>query len=179
MGFQSSATPLWRHTAARVYLHAAELTLQHPASGKELTFERRRGRPGRTSPCLRQQRHERAVHARQSLPCLDCEALISPEDTDAYRVIHGASDGCRLVRGAPGTFPPSQAGAAHCAQPSNLSHLTAQFSARGAYHKTWPVKSNASAVPKPHHNSCSARRPRAITVQENGVQFVRVQEGIQ
>ena len=60
--------------AARVFLHAAELTLHHPATGNEMTFT--------ALPDF-------AADARRALR----EALMDPEETDACRLIHGAADG--------------------------------------------------------------------------------------
>ena len=81
--------------ASRVYLHAAELTLKHPASGEELDFSSADG--ARLDRCSGSRPPEAIEHRRSQagpLPCLALrEALIEPEWTNAYRVIHGASDG--------------------------------------------------------------------------------------
>jgi len=178
MGFPILGDTLYGGTpAARVYLHAAELTLQHPASGKELTFRAPTGPTWAdiSMPATAEAREGRPRHA-SPLPCLDLrEALILPEDTDAYRVIHGASDGWpgwyveRL-----GHFLLSQSSAPlTAAQREQLSHLTAQFSARGAYHKTLARQvqrvSRAQASPQLVLGQAA---PERFTVQENGVQFV-------
>src|SRR5207302_4361733 len=60
--------------AARVYLHAAELTLKHPATTEERTFAAPADFQVTASGLLR-------------------ATVIEPELTNAYRVIHGASDG--------------------------------------------------------------------------------------
>ncbi len=60
--------------AARVFLHAAELTIRHPATANEMTF---------TAP------PDFAAQPRTALR----EALIDPAETDACRLIHGAADG--------------------------------------------------------------------------------------
>jgi 23S rRNA (cytosine1962-C5)-methyltransferase len=58
----------------RVCLHAAQLTFQHPSTEEKLTF---------TAPA------DFAADVRQALRT----ALIEPEQTNALRLIHGASDG--------------------------------------------------------------------------------------
>ena len=59
---------------ARVCLHATELTLRHPETGKELTF---------TAP------PDFVTDPRQALR----RALLDPTETTACRLIHGAADG--------------------------------------------------------------------------------------
>src|SRR5262249_5232390 len=60
--------------ASRVYLHAAEIAFRHPASGNQVEF--------------------RAPADFKADPRLFFrDALIEPQLTDAYRIIHGASDG--------------------------------------------------------------------------------------
>lgn len=58
----------------RVCLHAAEITLQHPETGEELTFQAPADFESDARAVLR-------------------SALIDPEETNAFRLIHGASDG--------------------------------------------------------------------------------------
>lgn len=61
--------------SARAYLHAWELTLQHPATGKPLTL--------------------RAPIDWDAHPAWQLRAaLIDPAETDAFRLLHGAADGC-------------------------------------------------------------------------------------
>jgi hypothetical protein len=60
--------------AARVFLHAAEISFIHPATGKPVTFH---------APANFDADPRLALRA----------ALIDPQETDAFRVIHGASDG--------------------------------------------------------------------------------------
>ena len=163
--------------APRVYLHAAELTLKHPASGEALTF---RAPAGPDWPDAQASGPAEALEGRHGepgpLPFLALrEALVETELTNAYRLIHGASDGWpgwyveRL-----GHFLLSQSSAPlTAAQREHLSHLTAQFSARGAYHKTLARQvqrvSRAQASPQLVLGQAA---PERFTVQENGVQFV-------
>jgi 23S rRNA (cytosine1962-C5)-methyltransferase len=58
----------------RVCLHAAELTLRHPVDGREITFSAAVDFTGDSRLSLR-------------------HAVIDREQTDSFRVIHGASDG--------------------------------------------------------------------------------------
>ncbi|HEX7469690.1 MAG TPA: pseudouridine synthase, partial [Verrucomicrobiae bacterium] len=60
--------------ASRVCLHAVELTLRHPASAEEMTFHASVDFAADTRLALR-------------------TALIDPQETNAFRLIHGASDG--------------------------------------------------------------------------------------
>ncbi|MBI3852208.1 MAG: class I SAM-dependent methyltransferase [Verrucomicrobia bacterium] len=118
-GFPILGDTLYGGTAfQRVCLHAAELQVRHPASGEELVFKAPVDFSFDTRLALRQ-------------------AVIEPEFTNAYRLIHGASDGWpgwyvdRL-----GDFLLSQA-----EEPLNddrrkqLAQLLETFSLRGAYHK--------------------------------------------
>ncbi len=74
-GFPVLGDALYGGTAAsRVFLHAVELTLEHPATGKRASLT---APPGfGPDPRL-------ALRA----------ALLDPADTNAYRLVHGASDG--------------------------------------------------------------------------------------
>ena len=162
--------------AARVYLHAAELTVKHPASGEELTFRAPTGQewarvlvpgPAEASEGRRQ--------PAGPLPCLALrEALIEPDLTNAYRVIHGASDGWPawyvervgeylLSQGAQALSP---------AQREELGFLAKLFSARGVYHKvlTRQVRRAARAEASPRLVLGEAA-PERFRVRENGLQF--------
>jgi 23S rRNA (cytosine1962-C5)-methyltransferase len=102
------------------------------------------------------------------------EALIESEPTNAYRVIHGATDGWpawyveRL-----GDFLLSQSEQAlHPAQREELARLAKALSARGAYHKllTRQVRRAAPAEASPQLVLGEAA-PERFTIRENGVQF--------
>ena len=206
--------------APRVYLHAPELTLKHPASGEELTFRAptgqdwagmlalsQAGHPANTSGSWRAEHGKGAFHrvpiphkqrrggtrtyhagsevhgegsegpARPMgpLPCLALrDALIEPDLTNAYRVIHGASDGWpgwyveRL-----GEYLLSQsAGALSPEQRDELGRLLEVFSVRGAYHKvlTLQMRRAARAEASPQLVLGEAA-PERFPVQENGLQF--------
>ncbi|HEX4342121.1 MAG TPA: class I SAM-dependent methyltransferase, partial [Verrucomicrobiae bacterium] len=140
---------------ARVCLHAAELTLQHPASGEEMTFK---------APV------DFTADARAELR----SAVIEPKETNAFRVIHGAADGWPgwYVEKL-GDFLLSQSEAPLTAkQKAELARLVDCFSARGAYHKilTRQVRraSATEASPQPVIGEAAAER---FTIRENGVEF--------
>ncbi len=61
--------------AARLHLHAESLTFQHPVSGQPVTFSAPAGFEADARARLR-------------------EAMIDLNQTDAWRALHGASDGC-------------------------------------------------------------------------------------
>ncbi|HEY5480769.1 MAG TPA: pseudouridine synthase, partial [Verrucomicrobiae bacterium] len=188
-GFPILGDTLYGGTPApRVYLHAAELTLRHPASGQEMTFRApfEQGTHLAGAAPQRRDSHEPAPADLAEpgdglrwltgpLPCLSLrEALIEPEQTNAYRVIHGASDGWpawyleRL-----GDFLLSQSEhALHPAQREELARLAKTFAARGVYHKilTRQVRRAAPAEASPQLVLGEAA-PERFTVRENGVQF--------
>jgi len=160
--------------AARLCLHAEELTLKHPATGTETTFRTPADFPrDPASPQLRQ-----SALARIPLR----EGLIEPALTDAYRLLHGASDGWpgwyvdRL-----GQFLLSQS-----AQPltgeqqeflEKLLALTATPHATrntppGAYHKllTRNTRHTAATESSPHQ-ILGETAPDRFHVRENGAQF--------
>jgi len=155
-GFPVLGDTLYGGTAAaRIYLHAAELTLRHPATGDELTF--------RAPP-------EFEADARLALR----EALIAPELTDCFRVIHGASErwpGWYVER--LGDYLLSQSERPlHAEQEQELARLLEHFSARGAYHKTLTRHVRRSTpVEAAPRLVLGAAAPERFTVRENGCQF--------
>jgi 23S rRNA (cytosine1962-C5)-methyltransferase len=170
--------------AAGVFLHAAEISFTHPATGKPVTFhapanfdtipqfggasvlasrkdDGSSGSPG-VSPHLSDPRL--ALRA----------ALIDPRETDAFRVIHGASDGWpgwyveRL-----GKFLLSQSEQPlRAEQREELARLTRIFSARGAYHKTLSrqVRRTTAAEASPQLVWGEAA-PERFEICENGIRF--------
>jgi len=176
-GFPILGDTLYGGTPApRVYLHAAELTLRHPATGKETTFRApfEQGEADVSSAPLAAASNG-LLWLSSSLPCLALRAaLIEPEQTTAFRVIHGASDGWpgwyveRL-----GDFLLSQSEQAlRPAQRDQLEQLRKTFSARGAYHKllTRHVRRAAPAETSPHL-VLGEPAPERFTINENGLRF--------
>jgi 23S rRNA (cytosine1962-C5)-methyltransferase len=141
--------------SARVHLHASELNFKHPASGEEVTF---------TAPVDFSEDTRLALRS----------ALIDQQETNAYRLIHGASDGWagwyvdRL-----GDFMLSQS-----EQPLTdeqrvvLAGWLDSLPLRGAYHKTLTRQ-----VRKKNITQASPQKvlgddaPEEFAVRENGVQF--------
>ena len=141
--------------AARVFLHAAEISFAHPATGKLLTFR---------APANFDADPRLALRA----------ALIDPQETDAFRVIHGASDGWpgwyveRL-----GKFLLSQAEQPlRAGQLEELARLAKIFSVGGAYHKilSRQVRHTTAAEVSPQPVLGEAA-PERFEICENGVRF--------
>ena len=141
--------------AARVYLHAAELKLKHPATGQEMVF---------SAPADFQADTRFRLRA----------ALIESEATDAYRMVHGSSDGW------PGWYVDRFGDylLSQCEEPLNaaqreeLARLMEVVSGRGAYHKllTRQVRRTtiAEASPKLVIGEPASEQ---FAMRENGVKF--------
>ncbi len=141
--------------AARVHLHAAEIEFAHPATGRPVRF----GVPV-----------DFELEPRLALRT----AVIDPASTNAFRVIHGASDGWPgwFVEKL-GDFLLSQAEAPlGIKQNEELSRLAQVFSARGAYHKTLSRQvrraTTANASPQLIFGEAA---PERFEVLENGIRF--------
>lgn len=140
-------------TYPRVCLHAAEITFKHPATGESRTF---------SAPA------DLAADARAALRT----AIIDAAETNAFRLIHGASDGWpgwyvkRL-----GDFLLSQSEALLTeAQEERLAQCGPQI--RGAYHKILSrhVRGASAAETSPQH-IFGETAPERFTIRENGIQF--------
>lgn len=141
--------------AGRVFLCAAEISFVHPATGAPVTFQ--------------------APAAFEADPWLSLRsALIDPQATNTFRVIHGASDGWpgwyveRL-----GDFLLSQAEQPlRAEQREELSRLAKYFSACGAYHKTLSRQvRRASTVESSPQKVLGEAAPERFAIQENGVRY--------
>ncbi len=141
--------------AARLALHAAQISFAHPASGRVETFRAPWDCSGDPRLALR-------------------TALIDLELTDSWRVVHGASDGWPgWYVDKLGTFLLSQSEAALTQrQTQHLSYLAKLLACSGAYHK--PL---LSRVGKAHLAEASPRSllgkpaPPRFRVRENGLEF--------
>jgi len=155
-GFPILGDTLYNGTpAARVFLHAAEISFVHPATGAPVMFQ--------------------APANFDDNPALTMRAaLIDLEETNAFRVIHGAADGWpgwqvdRL-----GDFLLSQAGLPlRPDQRDELSQLTKIIQARGAYHKILSRQvrrtTPAEVSPQPVLGETA---PEHFEILENGVRF--------
>jgi len=141
--------------APRLYLHAAGLTIRHPVSGEQLSFEAPADFSTEAGLALR-------------------GALIASHSTTAFRLTHGASDGWpgwyvdRL-----GSYLLSQSGGDLTReQLARLSQWSKVYSPHGIYHKT------TSASPYEAGREQSSPRlvlgspaPERFSVLENGLQF--------
>jgi 23S rRNA (cytosine1962-C5)-methyltransferase len=144
--------------APRVFLHATELSFAHPVTEEPLVF---------TAP-----------------PAFDADprlllrrAVIDAEETDAFRLVHGAADGRpgwyvdRL-----GNFLLSQS-----QRPLEAGQQAAldRYAARGVYHKILAreLRARASADASPQHVT-GETAPERFVVRENGLNFeLSFQEG--
>ena len=135
----------------RVCLHAAEISFTHPATGKPVTF---------TAPA------DFAADTHAALRA----AIIEPDQTDACRLLHGASDGW------PGWFV-DRLGEYLLSQgekPLSLAQksLLEQQSARGVYHKLLNrrVQKSSTAETSPRL-ALGEPAPEKFFIRENGVKF--------
>jgi len=171
--------------AARVYLHAAELILKHPVTGVVMTFHAPADFTGAGGQPLKDLNKGKAdwlgnFNLR--------EALIYPKTTNAYRIVHGASDGWPgwyLDRLGEFLFsqsenPPTRA------QISVLERLLvgrsdklyAQPASSGAallpcgvYHKTLRRTAQGTPTPASPQHLIGDAAPERFIVRENDVQF--------
>ncbi|MGD1087477.1 MAG: pseudouridine synthase [Verrucomicrobiota bacterium] len=141
--------------AARVFLHAAEISFAHPITGNPVTF------------------HAPANFEADSRVALRT-AIIEPDAMNAFRLIHAAGDGWpgwyveRL-----GDFLLSQSESPLSAKQSKeLSRLAKNFSARGIYHKilSRQVRRSTTTESSPQLVSGEAA-PERFEICENGVRF--------
>jgi len=142
-------------SASRLFLHASEITLQHPGSGQEMTF---------AAPLNFYDDPQLSLRT----------GLINLQCTDAYRLLHGASDGwpgwyvdrlaAYLLSQGHGPLRPDQQ--------DKLATLMNTCGARGAYHKVLSrqaLRGDPSlASPKP---VLGEEAPSRFLVRENGLQF--------
>ena len=155
-GFPVLGDTLYGGTSAgRVYLHAAEIAFMHPVSGKSLRF---------AAPVTF------AADPRQSLRA----ALLEPEVTDAFRVLHGASDGWPgwyVDRLGPSLLSQGEAPLSE-RQRRELERLGRRYAARNAYHKQLIRRLGGTSVdessPRPVLGTAG---PKQFTVRENGLRF--------
>ena len=170
--------------AARVFLHAAEISFIHPATGEPVTFRAPANfdaisQFGGTSFLASRKDDGSSGSPGISPHLLDSRlvlraALIESQETDAFRVIHGASDGWpgwyveRL-----GKFLLSQSEQPlRAEQREELTRLAKLFSARGAYHKILSRQMRRTiateASPQPAWGEAA---PERFEICENGVRF--------
>ena len=153
-GFPILGDTLYGGTAfGRVCLHAAEITLKHPTTGEEVTFR---------APV------DFTSDARSDLRA----ALIDMEQTNAFRVIHGAGDGrpgWYVERF--GDFLLSQSEAPLTKQQEERLAQSGP-GIRGIYHKILSrhVRGASAAEASPQLSSGEAA-PERFSIRENDIQF--------
>jgi 23S rRNA (cytosine1962-C5)-methyltransferase len=157
MGFPILGDPLYGGSPApRLCLHAERLTIQHPAAGREQTF----AAPPRFE-----------VDPGELLR----GAVISPTETTAFRLVHGAADsqaGWYVDR--LGDFLLSQAATPPtAAQRAQFARWQTAGNSRGVYHRQ--LRESPGEVPAdslaPQLVAGEAAPPR-FSVRENGVSFL-------
>ncbi|HEX3889950.1 MAG TPA: pseudouridine synthase, partial [Verrucomicrobiae bacterium] len=155
-GFPILGDTLYGGTASsRVFLHAGKIAFAHPATGKTVKFS--------VAPDF-------DLEPRLAL----CSAVIEPDTTTAFRVIHGASDGWPdwFVEKL-GDFLLSQSESALMAkQQEELSWFAKKFSSRGAYHKILSrrVRRSVTSEVSPQLVFGEAA-PERFEILENGVRY--------
>jgi 23S rRNA (cytosine1962-C5)-methyltransferase len=142
-------------TSSRVFLHASEIAFTHPATNAPVNFFAAVNFDVEPRLALR-------------------SAIVEPDATNAFRVIHGASDGWPgwFVEKL-GDFMLSQS-ESHLSAKQNeeLSWFAKKFSSRGAYHKilsrqvcrSTPVDASPQLV-------FGEAAPERFEILENGVRF--------
>ncbi|PWU18218.1 MAG: hypothetical protein C5B50_09665 [Verrucomicrobia bacterium] len=174
-GFPILGDALYGGTSApRLCLHAAELRIQHPRTGEEMTFQTPADFDADTRSELR-------------------TALIDLQETNAFRLVHGASDhrpglyvdrfgDYLLVETRAGVTPTPLAGADPergrrdacpiVEQLALIEHLQHRLDARGVYYRQLGRQARggpvAPAIPKLLSGEVA---PDRSTVRENGLRF--------
>jgi 23S rRNA (cytosine1962-C5)-methyltransferase len=172
-GFSILGDTLYGGTAsARVFLHAAGIAFTHPATGRPVTFSAPASFAGDevTSLMLNKEKLEPPHVGSYNIRA----AIIEPDATNAFRVIHGASDGWPgwFVEKL-GDFLLSQSEAALSAkQGEELSRLAKIFLAQGSYHKilSRQVRRSTTTEVSPQLVFGEAA-PERFEILQNGVRF--------
>ena len=155
-GFPILGDTLYGGTASsRVYLHATEIAFTHPATNKPVKF---------FAPVDFDIEPRLALHT----------AIIERDATNAFRVIHGASDGWPgwFVEKL-GDFLLSQSETSLSAkQQEELSWLAKTFSSHGAYHKILSRQVRRSTTTKVSPQLVAGEAaPERFEILENGVRY--------
>ena len=141
--------------AARVYLHATELTLKHPETGETVSF--------------------RAPADFESDPKLALRAaFVEPELTNAYRLIHGEGDDWPgLYVDKLGDYLLSQSETALARQQeAEVLRLKDVTRTRTAYHKILTRHARKAAVVDVSARLAAGEAaPERFAIRENGLQF--------
>jgi 23S rRNA (cytosine1962-C5)-methyltransferase len=162
-GFPISGDALYGGTKAlRVFLHAVELSLKHPTTGETLTFQ---------APCDWSGGHaDMALRAPDELRA----AVVDPQQTNAFRVLHGASDHWpNLFVDKLGDFLLAQSETDLTAQERALLEVLAREQGiRGAYHKF--LNRNVRRAVREQSSPqlvFGEAAPERFAIRENGLTF--------
>ena len=155
-GFPILGDTLYGGTASsRVYLHAGEIAFTHPATGRPMKLFAPVGFDREPRAALR-------------------SAVIEPDATNAFRLIHGASDGWPgwHVEKLGGWLLSQSAAPLDGQQTEELARLAKIYSARGAYHKMLSrhVRQFKAADASPQLVLGEAA-PEHFEILENGVRY--------
>jgi 23S rRNA (cytosine1962-C5)-methyltransferase len=172
-GFPILGDTLYGGTASsRVFLHASEIAFTHPATNEPVNFFAPASfvRDEVTSLKIKRNKSEPPHVGTYNIR----SAIIEPDLTNAFRVIHGASDGWPgwFVEKL-GDFLLSQSEQPLSAKQSEeLSRLARNFSSRGAYHKilSRQVRRSTTADVSPQLVFGEAA-PERFEILENGVRY--------
>jgi 23S rRNA (cytosine1962-C5)-methyltransferase len=159
-GFPILGDTLYGGTAApRVFLHAVELSLMHPITGERLTF---------CAPCEWDAASPSLAH--RALRA----AIIDPQETDAFRLVHGASDeSSGLYIDKLGDFFLAQSdGVLTGTQMELLKTLAHDHHARSVYHKLLNRNIRRAAIQESSPQLILGEAaPDRFGVSENGLRF--------
>jgi 23S rRNA (cytosine1962-C5)-methyltransferase len=155
-GFPILGDTLYGGTAAaRVCLHATEIVLAHPATNAPL---------GLSAPV------DFEADARLALR----RAMLEPEATNAFRLIHGAGDGWtgwQVDKLGNYLLSQSEAGLTD-RQQAELFRLAEVFASRGAYHKVLTRHVRRSSKPEASpHLVLGQAASGPVEILENGVRY--------
>jgi 23S rRNA (cytosine1962-C5)-methyltransferase len=143
-------------TAARLALHAAELRLRHPMTGETVTFA--------------------APFEPNSSSWLELRrGAISPDESNAYRLIHGAADGWpgwHVDRHGEYLLSQSERNLS-AAQRVELHKMVSELSLAGVYHKLL-LRRVQQTTPEEASPQAEFGRlaPAEFVVRENGIRFL-------
>jgi 23S rRNA (cytosine1962-C5)-methyltransferase len=173
-GFPILGDTLYGGTAAaRVFLHAAEISFTHPATGAPVTFHAPADFVGDEVTNLISSNRKWSEPPHVGSYTIH-SAAIEPDATNAFRVIHGASDGWPgwFVEKL-GDFLLSQSETPLTPkQNEELSRLAKVFSARGAYYKILSRHVRQSKVTDASPQLVLGEAaPEQFEILENGVRY--------
>ena len=166
--------------AARVFLHAAEISFTHPATCELITFSAPADFAGdeatsRISSNPKSEIRNPKLSEPSPVGSYNLRAAIIELDvTNAFRVIHGASDGWPgwFVEKLGGFLLSQSESPLSAGQNEELSRLAGIFSARGAYHKilSRQIRRSTTTEASPRLLLGEAA-PERFDILENGLRY--------